>query len=85
LLSRTRSSDNEAGTRTLIDDVVTSPQPPAAEASAQGFVGDVGASTFPPVIDMDPINTVPSTSAQDPTTDPIQIEQLRENPEIAGV
>jgi hypothetical protein len=48
-------------------------------------VGDVGASTSPPIIDEDAINSVPSTLAQDPTADPIQIEQPQENPETTDV
>jgi hypothetical protein len=51
----------------------------------QGFVGDVGASSSLPIINVDPINSVPSLSAQDPTTDPIQIEQPQENPETTDV
>jgi hypothetical protein len=45
---------------------------------------DVGASTSPPVIDVDPINAVLNTSAQDPIMDPIQIEQRQENLETAS-
>jgi hypothetical protein len=46
----------------------------AADAGAQGSVGDVGASTSPPVIDVDPINAVPDASGQDLVGDPIQIK-----------
>jgi hypothetical protein len=78
-------SDHEVGAQTLADDVVTSPPLPATGAGTQGYVGDVRASTSLPIIDVEPINSVPSTSAQDPTADPIQIEQLQENPETSGV
>jgi hypothetical protein len=43
----------------------------------QDSMRDVGASTSPPVIDVDPINAVLNTSAQDPIIELIQIEQRR--------
>jgi hypothetical protein len=45
----------------LVDDAGTTTPPPATEAEMPGYMGDVGASTSPPVIDVDPINAVPST------------------------
>jgi hypothetical protein len=82
--SQMRSSDHEARAHTLIDDAGTVTPPLATEAGAQGSVGYIEASTSPPVIDIDPINAVPSASVQDPIADPIQIEQPRENPETTG-
>jgi hypothetical protein len=37
--------------------------PHVTEAEAKDFVGDIRASSSPPVIDVDPINSVPSTLA----------------------
>jgi hypothetical protein len=48
--------------------------PLAADAGVQGSVGDIGASTSPPVIDVDPINAVLRASDQDLVGDPIKIE-----------
>jgi hypothetical protein len=83
--SRTRSPDHEVVTHTLDDDARTATPPaaadtrmatllPAADAGAQGSVGGVGASTSPPVIDVDPINVMPSGMDQDLIGDPLQIE-----------
>jgi hypothetical protein len=83
--SRTRSSDHEVETQALVGDVGTSAPPPVNEAGTQGSVGDVGVSSSPPITDVDPINSMPGTSAQGPTADPIQIELPRENPETTGV
>jgi hypothetical protein len=62
LPSRTRSPDHEVGGQTLADNARTATPPPAANAGAQGSVGDFGASTSPSVIDVDPINAVPRAS-----------------------
>ena len=82
--SQMRSPDHEVGVQTLVDDARTATPPPAADVGAQGSTGDVGASTSPPVTDVDPINAVPSTSDQDFTGDPIQLEQSPKNPETSG-
>jgi hypothetical protein len=83
--SRTRSPVREVGGGgTLVDDARTVTPLPAADAGVQGSIGDVRASTSPPVIDMDPINMVHSTSEQDLVGDPIQIEQVPKNPETSG-
>jgi hypothetical protein len=82
--SRTRSPDHEVGVQTLADDARTATPPPAANTGAQGSDGNVGASTSPPVIDVDPINVIPSTSYQDLVGDPIQIEQRPKNLETSG-
>jgi hypothetical protein len=83
--SRTRSPVREVGGETLVDNARTVTPLPAADAGAQGSIGDVRASTSPPVIDMDPINMVHSTSDQDLVGDPIQIEQVPKNPETSSV
>jgi hypothetical protein len=46
-------------------DVRTTTPLPAADATAQGSVGDIGASTSPRVIDMDPINAMPGVPDED--------------------
>jgi hypothetical protein len=74
--SRTRSSDHEVTTQTLDDDARTATPSPAADArtatplsvadaGAQCSIGDIGASTSPPVITMDPINMMPGALDQD--------------------
>jgi hypothetical protein len=84
--SHTRSPDHEVAAQTLADDarMMTPPPaadsrmvtpPPATDAGAQGFVGGVGASTSPPVIDVDLISAMPSGIYQDLVGDPVQIEQ----------
>jgi hypothetical protein len=77
-------SVRSGGGGTLVDDARTVTPLPAADAGVQGSIGDVRASTSPPVIDMDPINMVHSTSEQDLVGDPIQIEQVPKNPETSG-
>jgi hypothetical protein len=83
--SRTRSPDLEFAAQTLADDARTTTPPPAADArtvtpppaadaTAQGSVGDVGASTSPLVIDVDPISVMPGGPDQDLVEDPAQIE-----------
>jgi hypothetical protein len=67
-------SDHQVGTQASVGDVGTSALLPITEAGTQDYVGDVGVSSSPPIIDTDPINKVPSTSAQGPTADPIQIK-----------
>jgi hypothetical protein len=49
------------------------------------MVNDVGTSAPLPFIDVDPINSIPSTSAQGPTMDPAQIEPPQEDLERTGV
>jgi hypothetical protein len=73
--SRTRSPDHEVGVQTLVDNAGMTTPPPAADVVTRGSVDDVRATTSPPIINVDPFNAVPSTSAQDVTADPIQIEQ----------
>lgn len=58
----------------MVNDVGTTTPPPSTEAGTQGSIGDVGALTYPPIIDVDPINAVPSMLTQDPTADPNQME-----------
>jgi hypothetical protein len=57
-----------------VADARTATPPLVADAGAQGSVGDIGASTSPPVIDVDPINAVLRASDQDLVGDPIKIE-----------
>jgi hypothetical protein len=54
------------------------------EVGTQGSVGGLGMLTPSLVIDVDPINTVPSTSAQEPMVDQAQIEQPQQDPKTAG-
>jgi hypothetical protein len=54
------------------------------EVGTQGSVGVLGMSTPPPIIKVDLINTVPSTSAQDPAVDQAQIEQPQQDPKTAS-
>jgi hypothetical protein len=61
---RIRSSDHEVGTWASVDNVGMSAPPPATGVRTQDSVGVVGATSSPPIIDMDPINSVPSTSTQ---------------------
>jgi hypothetical protein len=49
--------------------------PPGVDAGAQGAVGDVGASTSSPVIDVDPISAVPGGADEDLVKDQMHLEQ----------
>jgi hypothetical protein len=55
------------------------------EAGTQGSISDVGTSALLPVIEVDPINSTPNTSAQGPTVNPIQIEPPQDDLETTGV
>jgi hypothetical protein len=82
--SRTRSPDHEVGAQMLVDNARMTTPSPVADVGTHGSIGDVGASSSPPVIDVDPINTVPCTSYQDLIGDLIQIEQSLKNLETSS-
>jgi hypothetical protein len=68
----------------LLPDAREATPPPATSTRTQGAVGDVGASTSSPVIDMDPINVIPSGTNEDLVKDQVQLEQAPKNPGSSG-
>jgi hypothetical protein len=81
---QTLADDARTTTPLAAADVRTVTPPPAADARAQGYVGDVGAPTSPPVIDVDPIIVMPGASDQDLIGDPTQVEQAPKDPDTSG-
>jgi hypothetical protein len=62
----------------------TATPPPAADAGAQGVVGDVGTSSSPWVIDVDPISVMPGGAEEDLVRDQAQIDQASKGPGMSG-
>jgi hypothetical protein len=58
--------------------------PPSADAGAQGSVGDVGASTSSPIIDVNPINEMPGGVDEDLVRDQAQIDHVPKDLETFG-
>jgi hypothetical protein len=80
---RTRMPNHEVRAQTLVDDARMVTPPPATNAGTQGFIGDVGASTSPSVIDVD-LSTRCLTHWLRTSLHTILIEELQGNPETAG-
>jgi hypothetical protein len=68
------AADSRTATPLPTADARTTTPPPGVDARAQGAVGDVGASTSSPIIDMDPINVMPGGADEDLVRDWSQIE-----------
>jgi hypothetical protein len=76
--------DSRTATPPPAADAGATASPPGADAGAQGVVGDIGASTSSPVIDVSPINVMPGGADEDLVEDQVQLEQVLKGAESSG-